>query len=232
MLYLTLSLRHLRRHWRLNIPILIVMIMGSTFASGLPMLARVIAGQSLSQSLIDSVVPKRNLEIRGEDLSEEQDALLQSTLGDWVQGKVEVREGTQEAEPMIRSAGGEERAISEIFFLSFWSFDELENLTELLAGRMPIDEAWDEPSKGRMLEVAIGSDAANQMDLDLGDEIKFYEDPVTVRVVGILSPKDPNAEVWWGDDQLLPFNIRKEMGLSQTDTLFLSLLLSPEVMMA
>ena len=70
------------------------------------------------------------------------------------------------------------------------------------------------------------------MDLDLGDEIKFYEEPVTVRVVGILSPIDPVADVWWGDHRLLPFNIHRETGLSQTDTIFISLLVSPEIMKA
>jgi putative ABC transport system permease protein len=232
MLYLTLSLRHMFRHWRLNIPILLVMVMGSAFASGLPMLASMIAGGALSQSLLDATVPKRNLEIRGEGLSGEHDELLQSTLGDWIQQRMEIREVTQEAERTIHSAAGEETSISGILYLSFWSFDKLDDLTDVVAGRMPSDSVWDEPSKGRLLEVAVGAEAATRMDLNLGDEIKFYEELITVRVVGILSPKDPTADVWWGDDLLLPFNIRKETGLSQTDTIFISLLVSPEMMQA
>jgi putative ABC transport system permease protein len=232
MLYLTLSVRHLLRHWRLNIPVLLVMTMASTFASGLPILASVIAGGSLSQTLMDSTVPMRNLEIRGEGLSEEQDELLQGVVGDWIQQKMEIREVTKEAERVVRSANGEETSISGILYLSFWSFNKLESLTNVLQGRMPGDKARDEPSKGRILEVALGADAAAQMDLDLGDELTFYEEAVTVRVVGILSPIDPTADVWWGDNLLLPFNIRKETGLSQTDSIFISVLVSPQVMMA
>jgi putative ABC transport system permease protein len=232
MLYLTLSMRHLLRHWRLNVPILLVMVMASTFASGLPMLASVIAGEALSQSLSDAAVPMRSLEIRGEGLSGEHDELLQGAMGDCIQQRMEIRGITREAEGNIRSADGRETSILGLLYLSFWSFDKLESLTEVVEGRMPSDEAWDEPSKGRMLEVAIGAEAAVQMDLELGDEIKFYEEPVTVRVVGILSPIDPAADVWWGDNRLLPFNIHRETGLSQTDTIFISLLLSPEMMKA
>jgi putative ABC transport system permease protein len=232
MLFLTLSLRHLRRHWRLNVPILIVMIMGSAFASGLPMLATVIAGQTLYQSLQDSAVPLRNLEVRGENLSEEHDRLLREFVGDWIEEKVEVREVTHEAETIIRSADGEMWKFSGLLYLSFWSFEELGSLTDILEGRMPADAAWDEPMKGRVLEVAIGAEAADQMELALGDEIKFYDAPVTVRIVGILSPKDPNAGIWWGDNRLLPFNIQRETGITQTDTVFISMLIPPEVMIA
>jgi putative ABC transport system permease protein len=232
MLYLTLSVRHLLRHWRLNIPILLVMMMASTFASGLPILASVIAGGALSQSLMDSSVPMRNLEIQGEGLSGEHDGLLQSAIGEWVRQKMEIREETREAETIIRSAAGEKTSISGILYLTFWSFDKLENLTDVLEGRMPGDEAWDDPSKGRMLEVAVGADAAAQMGLDLGDEIKFYDASINVRVVGILTPKDPTSDVWWGDNRVLPLNIWRETGLSQTDTIFISVLISPEVMMS
>ena len=232
MLWLTLSFRHLLRHWRLNVPILIVMIMGSAFASGLPMLATVIAGQTLYQSLQDSAVPLRNLEVRGENLSEEHDRLLREFMGDWIEEKAEVRQVTHEAETIIRSADGETWGFSGLLYLSFWSFEHLGNLAELLEGRMPADAAWDEPTKGRILEVVVGAEAANQMELALGDEIKFYDAPVTVRIVGILSPKDPNAGIWWGDNRLLPFNIQRETGINQTDTVFISMLLPPEVMIA
>jgi len=232
MLFLTLSLRHLRRHWRLNVPILLVMIMGSVFASGLPVMASVIAGQTLSQSLQDASVPMRNLEVRGDNLSEEHDILLQDFVGDWIEEKVEVREVTHEAETVIRPVEGEARNFSGLLYLSFWSFEDLDGLTEILEGRLPANAARDEPSKGRMIEVAIGAEAAAQMELALGDEIKFYEEPVTVRVVGILSPRDPNAGIWWGDNRLLPFNIQRETGLSQTDTVFISMLIPPDVMIA
>jgi hypothetical protein len=231
MLFVTLSLRRIRRHWRLNVPILVVLVLGSAFASGLPMLASVIAGQTLFQSLQDSAVPMRNVEIRGEALSDDHEDQLRESVGDWIEEKFEVREVTHEAETIIRSEDGEDRSFSGLLYLSFWSFEELRNLTEILEGRMPADVARDEPSMGRVLEVAIGLEAAIQMALSLGDEIKFYDAPVTVRIVGILSPEDTNAGIWWGDSRLLPFNIQRETGLSQTDTVHISMLLPPEVMM-
>jgi putative ABC transport system permease protein len=196
------------------------------------MLASVIAGQTLLQSLQDAAVPMRNIEIRGEALSSQHEEQLQQQVGDWYEEKYEVREVTKEAETIIRSQDGTERMFSGLLYLSFWSFEGLEHLTEILEGRMPAAQASDEPSKGRVLEVAIGSEASVQMELALGDEIKFYEESVTIRIVGILSPKDPNAGVWWGDSRLLPFNIQRETGLSQTDTVIISMMISPEVMIA
>jgi hypothetical protein len=55
---------------------------------------------------------------------------------------------------------------------------------------------------------------------------------MSVRIVGLLSPKDPNAGVWWGDSRLLPFNIQRETGLSQIDTVIISMLIPPEIMIA
>ena len=81
MLILRLALRHLVRHWRLNLIVLLGRIIGSAFSSSLPMMAPVISGQSHQQTLADASVPERNVELRGEVLSSDQERLIQEIAG-------------------------------------------------------------------------------------------------------------------------------------------------------
>jgi putative ABC transport system permease protein len=238
---LTLALRHLVRHWRMNLVVLAGLILGAALLAGLPMFAAVVAGRSLSQSLADAYAPARNLGIRGEQLADTHEDEIHAALGDLARDRVEIREVTVDAQRAIFRPGEKQR-INEILYLRLWSFDcgplgafagstpGCSNV-DLLAGRLPEGR---EPSTSQVppvLGAAIGLQAAEYMGLGLGDELAFEDDTYRVRIVGIVTPVDPNADMWWGDPALLPFNVEREETFT-VDNLYLSLFLPRETMIA
>ena len=62
------------------------------------------------------------------------------------------------------------------------------------------------------LEVAIGAETAQRLDINLGDRFDlhpFWRDdlePVHVTVVGIVQPKDPDEEFWVNEDDIFSFH--------------------------
>ena len=60
-----LSIRHLVRHWRMNLIVLIGLVLASAFLAGLPTYATAIAGRSLRQQIDSATVSARNIEATG-----------------------------------------------------------------------------------------------------------------------------------------------------------------------
>jgi putative ABC transport system permease protein len=229
---LTFALRHLVRHWRMNLVVLAGMTLGAALLAGLPMMAAVIAGHNLSQSLSDAHVAARNLEIHGEQLTEAEQTTIHATLDDLVLNRIEIRDTTTEAQRIIFRPDDQQRTVPEYLLLRFWSFDQLAENVELLAGRLPEMAAASDTDTSPILEAAVGAEAAARMDLSLGDELVSEDETYRARIVGIVRPLDPNAEMWWGDWYLLPFSVWREPGVIGPDTLSLSMLLPPEAMVA
>jgi putative ABC transport system permease protein len=228
---LTLTLRHLARYWKLNLVVMTGMLIGSVFASSPPLLATVIAGQSLSQSLADATPARRNLQIRGSRLSDELGPMVDEVVEEMKQEQVEIRQLNIFADPTIVKASGESDYTGAILFFELWSFDRLAELVEIREGRLPHDGVVIESGFSPILEAALGSDAAAHMDLGIGDVLVTDDHGTRIRVVGIVEPIDPRSEIWWGDDRLLPFNAQRESGLSDYDTITISLLLTPQTML-
>ena len=85
------AIRHLTRHWRINLAVLAVMVLCSTLLAGLPMYAAIIAGQSLTLSLTNAIAPVRNIEIATDELDDEKQAHLDAALGSLIDRQVEFR---------------------------------------------------------------------------------------------------------------------------------------------
>lgn len=227
---LRLTLRHLIRYWRLNLVVLCGILLGTTFAASPPLLATVIAGESLDQSLSDATPPQANIQIQGRRLSEEIQPLLDDALGGLKAEQLELRQANIFADPTMVKADGESRYTGAILYLELWSMDRLSEVAEVLEGRLPVDGEIADPDFGVILEAAIGADAARLMDLEIGDVFVTDDREKRVRVVGIVEPIDPRSELWWGDERLLPFSVLRESGLSNYDTITISMLLSPATM--
>jgi putative ABC transport system permease protein len=225
MVSLRFALRHLFRHWRMNVVVLAGILMGTIFAACPPLLASVIAGGTLSQNLEDVSPATRNLEVRGDTIPEEILPKIQENMGDLLQGRMKIQQATIEGDFNVLVGGSEPRRVSEVLFFNLWSIDILDQASDLLAGQLP-KPGWTVDSQE--FEVAIGAEAAQRMDLDVGDVLLPYQDDYRIKIVGVVAPADPDSEYWWGDEHLLPFNILRESGLSQTDTVFISLLAHPE----
>ena len=60
-----LSIRHLLRHWRMNLIVLLGLVLAAAFLAGLPTYATAIAGRSLRQQIDSAVVSARNVEVTG-----------------------------------------------------------------------------------------------------------------------------------------------------------------------
>lgn len=219
------GLRHLLRHWRMNLVILTGILMGTIFAASPPLLASVIAGGTLAQGLEDATPATRNLEIRAKTIPEIIMPLLQEEIGDLLMGRMKISQATIEGDFTILVGGSEPRRANEVLYFNLWSFDILDQVSEFQLGRRPVS-GW--VVDNQEFEVAIGAEAARQMELEVGDVLLPYQDDFRIRIVGIVEPTEPNSEFWWGDSQLLPFNIRRETGLTQTDTVYISLLVHPQ----
>jgi putative ABC transport system permease protein len=225
---LIFTLRHLLRHWRMNLAVLAGMTLCAALLAGLPMYVAVIAGQSLEQSLEHARSSVRNLEVHGRHLSQGDADEIAAELGELVQERVEIREAVVDVERAVYQADGERRMIDEVLFLRLWSFP-LENKTVVLDGRLPkrlvVSEAEDVP----VLEVAVGTRAAGTMDLALGDGFVLEHLSYRVRIVGVVEPADPTSDLWWSDQTLQPFSVER-VGMTDVDNLYLSLLLPAEMM--
>jgi len=226
---LRFAIRHLARHWRINLAVLAVMVLCSVLLAGLPMYAAIIAGQSLSLSLTNAFAPVRNLEVATDELGDEKQARLDAVLGDLVDRQVEIRVVVVDMEREIyQPQYNSSWRIHEVPFLRLWSFP-LEDDVRLVSGRLPSADLIVADS-GSVIEAVVGARAAEHMSLEIGDEVAMEKEPHhRVRIVGIVTPKAPESDLWWGDPALLPFNVER-VGSGDVDSLYLSLIVRPETM--
>ena len=93
MLILHFTLRHLRRHWRLNLAVLLGLTLAGALLASLPSYATAIAARGLNQSIRDAPPASRNIQVTtAGDLSAGLYGRIEDSLGDLIQGRLEVRE--------------------------------------------------------------------------------------------------------------------------------------------
>ncbi len=223
------AVRHLARHWRVNLAVLVVMVLCSALLAGLPMYAAIIAGQSLTRTLANAFAPVRNLEIVTDEFDDGQQTRLGAVLGELVERQVEVRVAVVDVERVIyQPHHSSSRRIHEVLFLRLWSFP-LEDDVHLISGRLPRAEPV-VTDNSSVVEAVVGVRAAEHMSLEIGDQVATEQEPYhRVQIVGIVTPKDPEADLWWSDPTLLPFNVER-IGTADVDSLYLSLIVHPEAM--
>ncbi len=224
------ALRHLVRHWRMHLAVLLGMVLCGALLASLPLCAAAIAGDGLSESLHEAFAFVRNVEVRGGRLSDAERVQLYSTLGAHVRADYELREALVDAERAVYDAEHGLRRVDEVLFLRLWSIP-LADQVSIVAGRLPGTEPVGTTEGREILEAAVGTLAQEQFDLAIGDELVLEKAPYRVRVVGVVGPRDADSDLWWSDPLLLPFNVERQP-TNQVDNLYLSLILSPQTMEA
>ncbi len=228
-----LALQYFFRHWRLNLVLLIIMILGSAFLAGIPMVAVTIAGESLSQSLESAPVHVRNLIIEGKSRTDEPPEDVEQSVSSLLKEIMAVREGLVAAFPLIHKADGTEFDLfPATLVLDLRSYDLLQQRVRMLDGRLPdSDPVPVDAEMSPIFEAAIGVEAARRSGLAIGDLISPVSGSYHLIIVGIVEPLDPNAEIWWEDSQMLPFSAWRRVSISpDIDEWNISLLLHPGVM--
>jgi hypothetical protein len=228
MLIFHFTLRHLRRHWRLNLAVLLGLTLAGALLASLPSYATAIAARGLNQSIRDAAPASRNIQVTtAGDLSAGLYGHVEDSLGDLIHGRLEVRETTLPAAalPFSSTVLLGKRPIQA---LHLWSFDKLAANVRIVDGRLP-----KAPDQGELdnsilpppLEVAIGLDAATRSNWGIGDRFTSPDKVFRFDVVGIAEPLEPHNDMWWGD--LNPFGLSIQIPNPNEDFVTLSLLLHP-----
>ena len=220
--------QHLRRHWKLFMVVLAAMLIGTTLLASLPMFAAVIASDNLNLTLQSVAVPGRNLELSSGGSQEENEfikAELTDALGDRLTEIIEMRRAFFEIIPINFRADGSEVPFGELVRMRLFSFSTLETETILVDGRYPTPATEVNDEGYTVIEAVIGQRLARDENLSVGDELEGVSNERMVRVVGIINPRDPGGEIWWGDASLLPFSSDRLLG--QVDTLIMSFIAHP-----
>ena len=226
MFLLTLALRHLLRHWRLNLVVLLGLVIASALFAGLPAYARIIGARSLEQSLDNAPSVARNMEVLAAPhrLSAALMGIIDESIGNLILDRMQVREETwQAASSPLRPVDDGTRKDPD--FLTLWSFTDLGDRVSVLEGRLPRHIEPEKNALFQTLEAAIGADPAALMGLTIGDTV-ILRDNTHLNIVGIVMPLDPQDEIWWGT--LLPFGVDIRPKNVNEDLYTVSLLLPPE----
>ena len=118
-----LALRHLRRHWRLNVAMLLCLTLASALLTSFAGYAQAIATRELKQSLDEARPTERNLLIRGTryTFNDELYERLQETLGEALKEQLVIRHAMSPADQELPIEGAEQ----VIALLDLYSFSML-----------------------------------------------------------------------------------------------------------
>lgn len=230
--------RRARRQWPETLLLTTVLLAVAALLAALPVYAATIAGSSLAQRLAGAPVAARNLRVSGEGLTEDLSTQMAATLGPLLGRRVDVRQVEIPGRQALFTDQGPQ-PFDEYLALQLYAFDNLAADVTLVAGRLPAAGAGD------VIEAALGPEAlagvnfsrvTNNTDvatanLRLGDEVRAA-DGGRFRIVGVVAPTDPTADVWWGS--LLPFRFQRQErnGSNAPQTVVLSLLVPPADLVA
>jgi hypothetical protein len=222
------TLRHLRRHWRVNAAVLLCLTLASAFLAGFSSYTAAVAARELRQSLDEARPAERTLLITGprHTFSEPLYTLLQERLGEVLKERLVIRHATSPADPFDRRTGQKQVALLDVY-----SFNMLSENVRVVEGRLPtqvpLNEAagsWRPPP----IEAVIGLRAAEESGYGIGDRLTGSKTFHRLDIVGIVDPLDPHDDVW-GED-LSAFAIVTDTRDLDTDGIALPLIIAPTSM--
>ncbi len=200
---INVALRHLWRHRRLNLIILVVMVLNAALLAGLPAYATSIAARNLQRELQEAEPLMRNLQFesgRGRRPNVSMNAALYNDtiapIKDLVIRRVEFRDVKLGTTSPVALTGG-----IKLQVLRFMGIRGMHNFVNLVDGRMPRHlESRDqlEGFKPPKVEAVIGTRVAEEFGLHVGDVLSSTVGNI-IYVVGIVEPIDPMDEIWFGD---------------------------------
>jgi hypothetical protein len=197
-----LTWRHLCRHWRLNVAVLLCLTLACALVASMSSYAGAIAARELSQTLDAASPSQRSLLITGTRYSftDELYSSLQEKLGDILKDRIVIRHATLTADAQPSTEGrGNKHAVA---LLDVYSFDQLSENVHVVKGKLPDQvrlfenaEPWRPPP----IEAVIGVRASEQSGYTIGDQLIASGKYQRLDIVGIVEPRDQHADVWGGD---------------------------------
>lgn len=233
---LTLMVRHLRQHWRLNLALLLGLTLAAAMMAGLQIYADAMSTQGLHQTIVSyNAAPARNILIsasEGARLDESVYDVVVEGLGDVLTERIDV---PQIKLPVYESPldTAESRSPQRFHFVRLWAFQDLEQEVRAVEGRLPVYDEASPPAVATlpsMLEVAVGVDGIQRTGLTVGDVVTITtpQGPLAVNIVGILEPLEPKADRWWSDHTT--FGLHVKLVGRTLEILTVSLFLPPQAM--
>ena len=196
------TLRHLRRHWRLNAAVVLCLTLASALAASSSGYANAIAARELSRTWDGASPSQRSLLITGtrDTFTEELYVNLQEKLGKLLMDRMVIRYATLTPDPPLSTEGmSHQRPVTR---LDVHSFDKLIENIHVVEGRLPesVNLLKDpEPWRPPPIEAVIGVRAAEQSGYGVGDLLTASGKYHRLDIVGIVEPLDPRADIW-GED--------------------------------
>ena len=225
---INLTLRHLRRHWRLNVAVLLCLTLASALLAGFSGYTVAIAARELNQSLDEACPAERSLLITGprHTFSKELYEPLQESLGEILKERLVIRHATASADPQpVIEETSQKRVVG---LLDVYSFNKLPEYVRVVEGQLPAqvrlreaEEYWRPPP----IEAVIGLRAAEQSGYTVGDRLTGSKTYHRLDIVGIVDPLDPHDDVWGQD--LSAFDIVTGTRDLNTDAIALPLIIAP-----
>ena len=196
-----LVFRHLRRHWRLSLAILLCLALASALMASLSGHAAAVSAGELQRRLEGAGPAERSLLITGTlyTFGDELYASLQQRLGRLLKDRMVIRQATLLADSRRPGEGaGREQAFT---YLEVYSFDKLAENVRLVEGRLPgqISLSQAVGNSPPPVEAVLGASAAGQSGLGPGDRLTAGGMYHRLDIVGIVEPLDPDDDVWGGD---------------------------------
>jgi hypothetical protein len=225
MMYLTL--RRLRRHWRLNVAVLLCLTLASALLASLSGYAAAVVARELNQSLDEARPAERTLLITGTPYTFDEELYkhLQEKLGEVIKDRLVIRHAMLSADQQPLIEGTSRKQV--IASLDVYSFDKLPENVRVVEGRLPTQvhmrEAigyWPPP-----IEAAIGARAAEQSGYGVGDRLTASGTYHRLDIVGIVDPLDPFDDIW-GED-LSAFAMVTDTRDPDADAIALPLIIAP-----
>jgi hypothetical protein len=190
------TLRHLIRHWRLDLTVLLSLTLGSATLISLSGYEAVMSTQELHRTLALASPAERSLFITGSPYTFDEILYqnLQNSLGTAFNERIELRYAKLQADP-------QPAAHLILNRIDVYSFDSIAGHVHIVEGRLPepirlVEAIGLSPPQ---VEAVIGVHAAEQAGYQIGDRVTATSLYHRFKIVGIIEPLDADDDAWGGD---------------------------------
>jgi ABC-type antimicrobial peptide transport system permease subunit len=215
--------RRVAANWRLLVAVVVGAVLAAAIMSTTAIYTDAIRDLGLSFAIRERHQDEINLTVRstsqtglGADYERSQE-YIESNANAWFGsiikgdptaiGRSATFYPTAPGEPVNEADQGRDRG-------HFVFVTNLEPHINVVEGVLPGDAPPATPDAAPAIDVAVGAETARRLGLTVGQELdmnpfwRLELDPIRVRIVGMIEPKDPAEEFWVTQDELFTFNSR------------------------
>ena len=209
--FTSLMLRRLRADWRALAGVFFGILAAATLAASAPMYVAALERLGLDLVLDQLVRPRSNINAFAFNLHLTHERLAETdrALDEAIEAHIEPIYDGRQRYLLTDTYTAQLPRIPAWFFGNvtpgtfsayYRSLSDIEHHVTFLDGRMAGSEVEGGPS-GQRVEAIVSVTTANLFELQVGDEVTTAPEPghpvpVTVEIVGIITPTDPNEDYW------------------------------------